>query len=317
MLDRLIDLLVSRAPLILASGVFAGLLVPPVASFMRPLLVPSVFILLVAMFFNLDWRMVGAYLRRPGLASALLAWLLLVSPIVAWGVTAVVPLPAPVAAAIVLMTTCPPIISSASFAEIMRLDPPLAMLAVFVATLVAPFSAPFFAIELVGIDLGVGFVPFMVRLSMLALGALAVSILLRLVIPGHARQRADRILMGVTVLMLVTFAVAIMDGVQETALARPVFMLTMTAAAFAANYLLQFAGALLFVGAGWHRALTAGFVSGNRNMAIMLAALSGIAEFDLLLYFAVAQIPMYLTPAIAAPVHRWVLARTAGAAPER
>ena len=61
---------------------------------------------------------------------------------------------------------------------------------------------------------------------------------------------------------------------------------------------------MLAGGLGPRRALTVGLVSGNRNLALILAALAGSTNFDLLLFFAVGQIPIYILPALLAPLYR-------------
>ncbi len=73
------------------------------------------------------------------------------------------------------------------------------------------------------------------------------------------------------------------------------------AAAFAANLALQAAGALIFGPTGISRALTLGLASGNRNMGLVLA---DKADFDVVVFFAVGQLPMYILPALLRPLYR-------------
>jgi len=53
--------------------------------------------------------------------------------------------------------------------------------------------------------------------------------------------------------------------------------------------------------------LTVGFCGGNRNMGILLAVLPAATAADTLMFFAVAQIPMYVLPALLAPLYRVIL----------
>jgi BASS family bile acid:Na+ symporter len=63
-----------------------------------------------------------------------------------------------------------------------------------------------------------------------------------------------------------------------------------------------------FLSFGWlgrSSALTVGLVGGNKNMAVVWASLGAAANSpDLLLYFACAQLPIYLLPAALAPIYR-------------
>jgi BASS family bile acid:Na+ symporter len=43
--------------------------------------------------------------------------------------------------------------------------------------------------------------------------------------------------------------------------------------------------------------------SGNRNMGLVLVALQGKAGLDVLVFFALSQIPMYTLPALLKPLY--------------
>ena len=78
------------------------------------------------------------------------------------------------------------------------------------------------------------------------------------------------------------------------------------AAALAFNAGLQALGWLAFRWAGAPAALAVGFMTGNRNMGLMWAALGADTPIAVTLYFAVAQLPMYIFPALQArPYRRW------------
>jgi BASS family bile acid:Na+ symporter len=73
-----------------------------------------------------------------------------------------------------------------------------------------------------------------------------------------------------------------------------------------ANAILQLVGFGLFKTIGWKDALTLGFAGGNRNMGLILAVLPATADPDITLYFALAQFPMYVYPALLKPlVRKW------------
>jgi BASS family bile acid:Na+ symporter len=53
--------------------------------------------------------------------------------------------------------------------------------------------------------------------------------------------------------------------------------------------------------------MTLGFAGSNRNMGIILAVLPASSDPDIMLYFALAQFPMYVYPVLLkALVGRWV-----------
>ena len=104
-----------------------------------------------------------------------------------------------------------------------------------------------------------------------------------------------------------------MDGVTVFALARPGYAALATALAFVFNILLQAAGWLAFRRHGAVTALTAGLVSGNCNMGLVLVALSGHASVEVAAFFALAQLPMYMLPALLDPLYRRLRAGAADA----
>ena len=85
-------------------------------------------------------------------------------------------------------------------------------------------------------------------------------------------------------------------------------------AAFLANPLLQALGTLAFAWLGRRRALTVGLMTGNCNMGLLLAALPPGADFDVVLFFALAQVPMYMLPRLLLPVYRSALSHPSSGA---
>ena len=121
-----------------------------------------------------------------------------------------------------------------------------------------------------------------------ARGGLAIDLMLALVVTAGS---------------LLLFGLAIMDGVTAYAIARPGYVALAIVAAYAFNLLLQVAGGLAFRHLGATRALTVALLAGNCNMGLVLVALQGRASFDVTVFFALAQIPMYTLPALMKPVY--------------
>ncbi|MDX1709799.1 MAG: hypothetical protein R3316_01520 [Rhodovibrionaceae bacterium] len=205
------------------------------------------------------------------------------------------------------MAAAPPILAAAAIALLLGLDGALALVAGLVATLLTPITLPPLALALLGLDLEIGVFDFMGRLALIIGIAFAAAFVIRRTLgPGKIAELA-RPLDGLVVILLLIFAVAIMDGVTATLLERPRVVLLWLAAAFLANPVLQVLGMAAFAWLGRRGALTAGLITGNCNMGLILAALPPEADFEVTLYFAVAQIPMYMLPAIILPLYRRLL----------
>ncbi len=280
----------------------------------KPLLVPTLLIPLTLALVRLDWHAAAAYRKRPLLVAALLVWLLVISPLLVWLATALLQplgLPATLRQALVLMAASSPIVSSVAIALIVGLDATLAIVAVLLATALVPLTLPPVALALLGLTLDIGLAAFMARLGLLVGSAFVAAWALRRWIPASELAARTDLLDGLTVVNLLLFGLAIMDGVTAYAYARPAYVGAAVLAAFVFNLLLQAAGTLAFGRLSRRAALTAGLLSGNCNMGLVLVALQGKAEFDVTVFFALAQIPMYVLPAVLEPVYRQLLRREA------
>jgi BASS family bile acid:Na+ symporter len=302
-----LDFLGRHATRFMAAGAFIGLAVPPLADLVRPLLIPLLLVPLTIALVRLDWRALAAYGRRPLLIAGLAAWLLLVCPLAVWAIALVLPLPPALTAAVVLMAAAPPIVSSPAIALFLGLDAALSVVVVVTATALVPFTLPPLALGLLGLDIAIGRIEFMLRLAAFVGFAFAVALTARGALGAQWLSRNGRALDGISVLNLVLFVIGIMAGVTDVILARPLFVALTLLVAVVANVALQIAGAAIAWPLGRPAALAMGWMTGNCNMGLVLVTLADKAEFDVILYFAVAQIPMYVLPGLLTPLYRRLL----------
>jgi len=312
---RALAFLGRHAAPVLAAGVLLGLALPDLAHVLRPTLTPAVFLLMLLAMLRIRWDGLRALARRPGTAALVLGWMLVLSPVAMWLLVTQLGASPGLAAALVLMAGAPPLMSSPAFSVLIGLDGALSLVVLIVATLAAPVMLPVVALEGLGLELAVDGWGLALRLGALVGAALAGALLLRRLVGLDAIARQATLIDGASVVLLLVFAVAIMDGVAVRLAEEPAHVLTLTAVAFAANLGLQAVGAVAAAPLGLRRALTVGFSSGNRNMALLLAVMPAGAHPDTLLYFAVGQFPIYMLPALLAPLYRRVLG--ARPAPDR
>jgi BASS family bile acid:Na+ symporter len=306
---RLLDFIGRHATRFMALGVLVGFVAPPLAELAAPLLLPTLLIPLAIALTRLDWSAAARYRTRPWLVALLLAWLLVASPALVAAIAALLPLPVALEHALVLMAASSPIVSAVAISFLVGLDAPLAIVLVVLATAIAPVTLPLVARLLLGIDLQIPLAQFMLRLALMVGGAFVVAGVARRLVPRAAIARNRRVLDAVSVLNLVVFAIAIMHGVTAFAAERPLYVAVATLAAFAANIVLQAVSIAVFWRLGRLRALTVGLCAGNCNMGLVLVALQGEAPFEIAVFFAMAQLPMYMLPALQEPVYRRLLAR--------
>lgn len=244
-----------------------------------------------------------SWLRRPLLVLALLAWLLLASPLVAFAVTHVTGLDGALGAALVIMATGCAATSAPAFARLVGLDGEIALVAAVLSTLLVPFTAPPLALGLLGVDLSISVAGLMARLGLVVGLPLLLSIAIRWLAGPERLARWGRAVDGATVLLVVVYGFGVMDGMLARLLAEPAWVAGGLALAFAGNFGLNALTALAFAPAGRRVALSAGLLSGNRNMALYLAVLPATTDARILLFFALCQFPLFLSPFLLRPVY--------------
>jgi predicted Na+-dependent transporter len=312
---RVLALLGRHATSLMAGGIFVGLVLPGLAAWLRPLLPYFVFLLAAATMIRIEWPEILAHVGRPRRLAFILVWGLVLSPIVTAALVARLGLPDGLAHAIVIWSASPALISSPAIAFLLGLDGSLALLVMVAGSFLMPLTLPPLVLGLLGVHLELGIAALMLRLVLFIGGAVALAAIARRLL-GAARivRRRDE-LAGVNVVLLVLFAVGIMDGVGEIALSRPRELLLYAACALAAALLQQLLGTLAFLYQGRAEALTIGLVCGNRNMASVWASLGALAPPELTLFVVAVQLPIYILPAVLRPLYRRLLARPAGAGP--
>jgi len=302
-----------HATLLLAVGVFVGLVLPDLAALARPLLIPAILVMLVAALLRLDAGAMRALATSPVRLVAAVAFVLLVSPIIGYVGAEAIGLDGGARAALVVWSASPPLISVAAIALLVGLDGALALGIMTVAGLVMPLTVPPIVLGLIGLDLAIAPLELTLRLA----GFLAIAFLAAAVIRVAAgRERLHRhsaALDGAFVVVMLVFAVAVMDGVTAAAIAEPGRIALLLLVVFGASLAMQAIALLAFLPLGRRAAGTIALVAGNRNMAVILGAAPAAFGPEAFLYLALLQFPIYLLPALLKPVYR-MLARGTGSA---
>jgi BASS family bile acid:Na+ symporter len=290
-----LKLLAGHARALLAAGVFLGILLPGLAATLRPLLTVVVIATLVGALLRLDWLRLNSLLRRPALVAQLACWQLLLSPLLVWLAAALIGLPPAVGLALILQAASPPIGGAAIFVMLLGLDASLAMVVSVVTILLLPLTlTPLMLLAPAGVHIDLP--AFFLRVSVLVLVPFVLAWLLRRLLGPVRLQRYDSEIGGLNVLLLVIFAIGVMDGLTARLLADPGFIGALFVLAWVMALLLHLAAYGVFLRSGLSSAVSAAVCSGNRNMGLMLAITAGSAGPEFSLYIGVAQFPMYFMP---------------------
>jgi BASS family bile acid:Na+ symporter len=298
-----------RATALLPLSLAIGLAFQDIAAATRVLLWPLAVALLMLALARTDWTRVVHLLRRPGLAIVLALANLIAVPLIVWPVWQGLGLWPGLVAALCLSAMAPGIISAATTATFLRLDTSLAVLLTLFTNFLVPFTLPPLALWLLGLDLHISAVDLSLRLALIvalaSLGAFAIRRIL-----GTRIVEAGPTLDGISIVVLMVFAIPLMDGVVAQAMAQPLKLAGFVAGAFAGMLLCNLvvaAGAFPFLER--RDALTAGYCSGGRHNALLMAVLPASADADIFLFIAAVQFPIYLIPTLLQPVYRRLLPR--------
>jgi predicted Na+-dependent transporter len=291
---------------LMAAGIFLGLAAQPLAHLLRPTLPTLVFLLTVGTMVRIDWPAVVVHTRRPGRLALVALWILVLSPAVMTIVAHALDLPHGLTQSLVVWAASPPMLSAAAVAYLLGLDASLALVGTVPAMLLTPLTLPPLALGLLGLSLQIGVFSFMGRLALFVGGAAAVALVLRHLLGEERVARRGTEINGANVLILITFAVAIMDGVPEIIVARPAEIAGYVAAAFGASLGFTLLSAIVFAGLDRSAAGTIALIGGNRNMAMVWATLGTEAPPEMTLFLVAIQLPIYISPLLTRPLYRRV-----------
>ncbi len=304
MISGTLELIARRATLMLAVGVFGGIAWQPLAQALAPWLEALIVMNLSLSMMRIELEDLKHYLRRPALIAVIFVFAMGVAPLALWLFVRGAGIDGPLGAGMVFHGLTVPIMSAAALCVLFGLDAALALIITVLCYALVPFTLPPLAFLLLGIELDVTVWELMWRLGRIVGASFLVAFFLRKTLgPAFLARQALR-MDGIMVIGMVGVAVSLMSGLPDFAVAEPRYTALVTVATFATNIVLQIAGAAAFWRLGRKAALTVGLVTGNTNVAIVLAALGDGAPYELLVYFVVGQFPIYMLPLVAVPIYR-------------
>jgi hypothetical protein len=279
--------------------VFIGIATPPIGRLLKPFVLEAIFVLLTIAFMRVDLRALRGYLRRPILVLTATAWTTLVIPsvVTVLAVAGGFRLRAPdLVLGVMLQAVASPMMAAPSLAALMGLDATLVLATLVVASMLTPLTAPLFTFTGLGPALTLSPVALGLRLLTIIVGSAVLGFFVRYLVRAPKIDRFKDELDGVNVLFAFVFVSAVMEHVAASVAATPLRMLGLAFLAFTIFFFIFLVTTFAFGWAGRERALALAFMASQRNMGLMLAATGGELPELTWLYFAVSQLPIYLSP---------------------
>lgn len=299
-----------------AASLAIGIAIPPLAAALKPAFPLAIFLLLVFSFLRVDPAELRARFASPLKVIAASTWIMIVIPVLL-GLLFTWLMPDRFGQGLMLglmmYAAAPPVLSSTAFSALLRLDAALSLAVLIVCTALTPMVAPLivlnFARDTLDLDAG----QLSLRLFAFLGGAFVTALLVRRVAGPQRIAANGGVIDGVSVILLMIFGIALMDGITARAIREPALVFGLTAFAFVMAIGLYAFMSLLFWREGAERSLALGFSAAHRNMAVMVAAAGASLPEHTWLYFAAAQFPIYLVPLMVTPVvHRLLEKRLPG-----
>ncbi|MBY5931830.1 hypothetical protein KUV51_02360 [Tateyamaria omphalii] len=276
---------------ILAIGVLIGFFVPALSDALRPLLPVTVFMFVFGTLLRADVPLLRSAMRQPRVSIVLTSLTMIVLPLTVGYVLLALSLPQALVAGVVLGLASPPSSTNAALARLFGYRGELPLALIILTTLMTPFSMPFVA-AFSGLVISSN--ALMVGLLKLLLGAVILTLVVRWQWSTWIDKQASRI-DGLIVGALFVFAIGSMQGVLEASWLHPSLTIMLASAAFLTNLAQQCLG-LALGSAEPRERIALGLTLGNRNVGLPWAAMGATLDPHVALYFAVAQLPIFLLP---------------------
>jgi BASS family bile acid:Na+ symporter len=295
-------LIVAQAPLVMISGVVLGLSLPDLAHVMRPWVVPISITMVLLSFLRIDPARLGQAFRAPGhllaVSAAILLGMPLVTALAAWATGA----PGWLVTGLALAAAAPPLSSAAAFALLLRIDAAEVTAISIPATFLSPLTVWLVTSLGPGLGTGVDASGLALRLGVIIGAAFLIAYAIRRLAGKSRVERAAPSLDSAILILMVLIGIGVMDDINLALRADPRGWLLILLAAWAVLLASCLLVGLAFRHSGRDKAMAAAVARGFRNMALMVAAVSGTVGPEVLLVVITAQLPLFFSPVLLRPI---------------
>jgi BASS family bile acid:Na+ symporter len=288
----------------LAASIFLGLAVPPLAAYVKPWLGETVFVMLLFSYLRTDPSAFRGYVTSARLPFLAALWAMVALPLLFGSLYWLSGMPTAMPALYTIMIlhiAITPITSLAAFAALMGLDVALSLVALIIASAMSPVTTVAFSYLFLGTSL---FSPIELGVKLFLFYAVsgAVAWAIRRAVGQAWIERQKEPIDGLNVIAVFVFAIAAMDRVPEYVMADPVFALKLMGLIILVTAALLGVTLLVFIRIGMERGLVVGLLACFRNLGLVMAAVGTTLPDLAWFYFALAQFPIYLVPALIKPL---------------
>lgn len=280
---------------------------PPAGAFLKHYVTEAIFLLLVISFMRVDVAALREQLKRPMVVLFATGWTTIAVPVI-FGLSCLViglntRMP-DLFLGLMLQAVASPMMATPALAAVMGLDATLVLIVLVTSTALVPLTAPLLAYIFFGDALSLSPTALGLKLLIILVGSLLVALVLRWLLGTTRIDRYRDEINGINIMILFVFVSAVMGNVAGGVLDNPWLIVWLTLLAFAVCFAIVAVTAFIFRIAGRERAMALAMMTSQRNMGLMLAATDGVLPNLSWIYFALAQLPIYMAPLLLGPIVR-------------
>jgi BASS family bile acid:Na+ symporter len=282
---------------IVIAGVVLGLALPFLADLARPYLAIAIFIFTFGSFLKFDGATFRNEVSNIKRNTLMVLWATFGVPIFVILVMSVARPGPELAQGLLFWSLVPASPACVAFAAILRLNPPIALLATVIGTALAPFYIPALASLLGGYHIEIDPIATCLHLVLLIGGACVAAIATKRLAGGFVRENPEA-MTGIAVLAMFLAGMGSMRGMQAHLLSQPVTSLEFVVMAYLLLFGAELGGTLLFWRYGRTAALTAGLISGTRTITLAWVVLGNHIMPLADLFLAASMVAKYTAPGL-------------------
>ncbi len=284
---------------ILALGVCAGLLLPPVSSFFAPLVFPALFMLITFSLAIATDKPLAILTKPEKSVWGIMVWQMAFLPLLAVLVGQIADIPDDLELMLLATATSGSVFAAPTIAHLFRLDNKLPVNGMIISTFLMPISLLLFGYTLEGNGFDLSLSDYIFRVGMFLLVPLLLSITIHRVANnlsfGNSASLNRALQFGALIALLV-FGIGIMDGVLASYIENPDRVLTFLVMAVGYGISATIGTIALFWSLGKDLVLAATILSAHRNVGLTYALCGTAIGLDFSIYVAICQLPMFLSP---------------------
>ncbi len=280
---------------LLAASIFLGVVYPPLAAFFRPLLLPIIFLLFLTAVLQVSFADVIRVAAKERAGWIILIWQLLVLPAIFF--VLLKPLLSPQLHFFAVIALCGgSITATTALAHLFKLNSALSLVACLLGAILMPIPLYLFLQLTLGVDAAIDLNTYCLRIFVFIFLPITLAWVLRRNITVQTDQWLQQIMPSVSLVLLVLFGFAVMDGVGALMINEPARLLSYILLAFGLSISVQIISFAALYFLGLRDATTAALVCAYRNVGVVAAIAGSSLGEDFFLFLGVWQLPMYILP---------------------